>query len=62
MESLNESYLGDGLYVSYDGWQICLRASRWDGDHVVHHSVYLQQDVYNNLLEYVRRLDASAQA
>jgi len=23
-----ETYLGDGLYASYDGWQICLRAPR----------------------------------
>lgn len=30
-----ESYLGDGLYVSHDGWQFVLRAPRLDGDHWV---------------------------
>jgi hypothetical protein len=31
-----EEYLGDGLYVSFDGQQIKLRAPRDDGDHVVY--------------------------
>jgi hypothetical protein len=30
-----ETYLGDGLYASFDGWQIRLRAPREGGDHVV---------------------------
>lgn len=30
-----ETYLGDGLYASFDGWQIYLRAPREDGDHFV---------------------------
>jgi hypothetical protein len=30
-----ETYLGDGLYASFDGWMFCLRAPRADGDHVV---------------------------
>lgn len=30
-----ETYLGDGLYASHDGFQIRLRAPRFDGDHVV---------------------------
>jgi hypothetical protein len=30
-----EEYLGDGLYVSFDGFQIVLRAPRSDGDHFV---------------------------
>jgi hypothetical protein len=32
---MNEKYLGDGLYASYDGWQFCLRAPRENGDHYV---------------------------
>lgn len=32
----NETYLGDGLYASFDGWQIKLRAPRENGDHVVY--------------------------
>jgi hypothetical protein len=31
----NETYLGDGLYASWDGWQIRLRAPREGGDHEV---------------------------
>lgn len=30
-----EEYLGDGLYVRFDGWQFWLRAPREDGDHEV---------------------------
>lgn len=40
-----ETYLGDGLYASFDGWQICLRAPREDGDHVV----YLDQQIWKAL-------------
>jgi hypothetical protein len=39
-----ETYLGDGLYASFDGWQFKLRAPREDGDHVV----YLDPDVYRS--------------
>jgi len=31
-----ETYLGDGLYASFDGWQVRLRAPRETGDHVVY--------------------------
>lgn len=30
-----ETYLGDGLYASFDGWQVILRAPREGGDHWV---------------------------
>jgi hypothetical protein len=30
-----ETYLGDGLYASFDGWQVRLRAPREGGDHEV---------------------------
>ena len=30
-----ETYLGDGLYASWDGYQFVLRAPRQDGDHWV---------------------------
>jgi hypothetical protein len=33
--SERETYLGDGLYCSWDGWQVKLRAPREGGDHVV---------------------------
>ena len=31
----DESYLGDGLYASFDGFMITLRAPRENGDHWV---------------------------
>lgn len=30
-----ETYLGDGLYASFGGWSIWLRAPRDNGDHLV---------------------------
>jgi hypothetical protein len=30
-----EVYLGDGLFASFDGWTLWLRAPREDGDHRV---------------------------
>ena len=33
--SERETYLGDGLYASFDGWQVKLRAPREGGDHEV---------------------------
>jgi hypothetical protein len=32
---MNEEYLGDGLYVSFDGFAFTLRAPREYGDHYV---------------------------
>lgn len=34
-EQKRESYLGDGLYASFDGFMITLRAPREHGDHWV---------------------------
>lgn len=31
----DETYLGDGLYASFDGYMIRLRAPRMEGDHWV---------------------------
>ncbi len=33
--SERETYLGDGVFASWDGWQIRLRAPRENGDHEV---------------------------
>lgn len=52
-----ETYLGDGLYVSFDGWQIVLRAPRQEGDHWV----ALEPEAYGNLIDYVKGLKAAAQ-
>jgi hypothetical protein len=47
-----ETYLGDGLYASFDGWQIQLRAPRDDGDHVI----YLDPDVLRAFQHYIAEL------
>ena len=49
---MTEEYLGDGLYVSYDGGQFCLRAPRDNDDHVV----YLDESVLALFINYVKRI------
>jgi hypothetical protein len=44
-----EEYLGDGLYASFDGWQVILRAPREGGDHVV----ALEPEVYRSLRNWL---------
>lgn len=48
----NETYLGDGLYASFDGMHVVLRAPRDGGDHFV----YIEPSVWGALLEFVVRL------
>ena len=43
-----ETYLGDGLYASYDGYQIKLRASHGP-------EVFLDDDVLRAFMEFVTR-------
>jgi hypothetical protein len=50
--SQHETYLGDGLYVSFDGWQIRLRAPRENGDH----EVYLDATTLQAFLEFLDTL------
>ena len=47
-----EVYLGDGLYASFDGWYIVLRAPRDSGDHLV----FLEPEVYAALTRWVDSL------
>lgn len=35
MSEPRETYLGDGLYASFDGWQIRLRSPRFGANHEV---------------------------
>ncbi len=49
--SEQETYLGDGLYASFDGFQFCLRAPRQDGDHIV----FLEPIVLTAFNEFVER-------
>ena len=47
-----ELYLGDGLFASFDGWQIKLRAPRGThGDH----EVFLEPDVYEALAAFAKK-------
>ncbi len=45
-----EVYLGDGLYASYDGWQIKLRAPRGDD---ADHEVFLEPSVLREFERFV---------
>ena len=47
-----ETYLGDGLYASFDGYQVKLRAPREFGDHYV----CLEPGVIAAFEEYLKEL------
>ena len=48
---MNETYLGDGLYASFDGWQIQLRAPRDGRDEIV----FLEPSVYEELVRFAKQ-------
>jgi hypothetical protein len=50
--SEHETYLGDGLYASFDGLQIRLRTSWWNGNH----EVYLDDVTLAAFLQYLDTL------
>lgn len=52
MDEREETYLGDGLYASFDGFQIWLRAPREEGDHVV----ALEPQVFYALVRYQKKI------
>lgn len=54
LPSKEEVYLGDGVYASCDGFQICLRAPRWSG--AQDHRIYLDSQVYRALGTYYESL------
>jgi hypothetical protein len=45
-------YLGDGLYVDYDGYQFELYTDREDG----RHTVYLDPDVLERFISYTKTM------
>jgi len=45
----HETYLGDGLYVSFDGWHVRLRAPREGEDH----HISLEPDVWRALRKWI---------
>ena len=56
MKKLGETYLGDGLYASYDGHQIMLRAPRLGDEHVV----YLDTSVMLAFLAFVEHIKSKS--
>lgn len=44
-----ETYIGDGVYASFDGYNVRLRAPRENGDHFV----ALEPDVYKALQRWI---------
>jgi hypothetical protein len=49
----DESYLGDGLYAEFDGWQMVLRAPRKGGDHWVG----LEPEVFHALVRFAQHIN-----
>lgn len=47
---VTEFYLGDGLYASFDGYSVILRAPRADGDHWV----WLEPAVLLELIKFAQ--------
>jgi hypothetical protein len=46
-----EVYLGDGLYASYDGYHLCLRAPRGYDDH----EVFLEPAILQEFLSFIEK-------
>ncbi len=49
---MEETYLGDGLYASFDGYHVWLRAPRENGDHVI----ALEPEVLKNFEKFIANL------
>jgi len=52
----NEKYLGDGLYVSFDGHGFTLRAPRDGGDHWVYLEPYMCKELAQFINGVLREL------
>ena len=51
-EPEREEYIGDGVYVSHDGWHYCLRAPGVPGGESI---IYLEEPALRNLESFVQR-------
>lgn len=51
MRHSEESYVGDGLYASFDGFQIILRAPRVGGDHYIG----MEPAVFKEVLRFAKK-------
>ena len=52
-----ETYLGDGLYISFDGFQFKLRAPRWsmNDEVLVNHEVFLEPTTLAEFIRFISR-------
>lgn len=48
---MTEEYLYDGVYASFDGFQIKLRTEREGGDHII----YLEPRLWDELKSFAKR-------
>lgn len=51
-----ETYLGDGLYASFDGYQVKLRAPGFAGDN----EVYLDPTTLKAFRDFIKQLEEAA--
>jgi hypothetical protein len=58
MSTERETYLGDGLYASFDGQQVRLRAPRENGDH----EVFLEALTLQAFLQFLDALPIKRQS
>ena len=54
MTTGHETYLGDALYASFDGWYVVLRALRDDGNYWI----TLEPAVLSAFIDYVEKIKA----
>jgi len=57
MDKPISEYLGDGAYITYDGYGYMLTANHHDPDEATD-KVYLEPPVYQNLLRFFERITA----
>ena len=55
---MTEAYLGDGVYASFDGYQIWLRTDRDEGRHVI----ALEPAVFEALVVYASAIEKGPQS
>lgn len=49
---MSKTYIGDGVYASFDGHMICLQTDRGNPEP---DTIYLEPQVVESLLEYVEK-------
>lgn len=57
MEYLDKQYLGDGVYVSHDGYQFRLTTENGDNGPPID-EIFLEPSVFSALAQYVAKITA----